>query len=116
MFFLTAAGSIIGEQTIRAAGMVLDPLRCQVRKGRETIHLTVKESRLLELLMLEAGQVVHKESILARIWGEHSACAPANVELYIHYLRKKLNSPSIKTVHGIGYSLQEDEDVPKTAP
>lgn len=116
MTFSKETTNIIGEQRIRAAGLILDPLLCEVRKGIETFHLTVKESRLLELLMLEAGQVVSKNNILARVWGENSSAVSANVELYIHYLRKKLKIRSIKTVHGIGYCLQENSDVSKTAP
>ncbi|HWR44470.1 response regulator transcription factor [Sporomusa sp.] len=99
--------------TINAAGLVLDPQRGEVVKGAETFQLTAKESLLLELLMRNYSQVVTKEHILKKVWGLSSRTALANVDLYIHYLRKKLNILGIKTLRGIGYSLQEDINVSK---
>ncbi|MDF2874084.1 MAG: mprA 2 [Sporomusa sp.] len=93
--------------SLSAAGLILDPLRGEVVKGAETFQLTVKESLLLELLMRNYRQVVTKEFILKKIWGLSSRAARANVDLYIHYLRKKLNILGIKTLRGIGYSLQD---------
>ncbi len=92
---------------LSAAGLTLDPQRGEVVKGTETFQLTVKESLLLELLMRNYRQVVTKEYILKKIWGLSTPAARANVDLYIYYLRKKLNILSIQTLRGIGYSLQD---------
>ncbi len=98
------------ENVISAAGMTLDPLRCELIKENELIHLTAKESQVLELLMHNYGHVVTKERILEKIWGYNSDIDVANVDLYVHYLRKKLKTSSIKTARGIGYYLLEEKD------
>lgn len=100
----------VGE-CVAAAGLTLDPLRGEVTKGTELFHLTVKETLLLEFLMRNAGQVMTKERLFEKVWGYASETELANVDLYIHYLRKKLNVSSIKTVRGVGYYFQEDEGV-----
>jgi len=99
------------DTTLRAAGLTLDPLKGEVSNGTEVIQLTVKETLLLELLMRHRGQVVPKELIFERVWGYDSDSELGNIDLYIHYLRKKLKVPCIKTVRGIGYYLQGDADV-----
>jgi Response regulators consisting of a CheY-like receiver domain and a winged-helix DNA-binding domain len=93
--------------TICAAGLTFDPLRGEVRKSGEVIHLTPKESLLLELLMRNIGQVVPKERIMEKVWGYNTETEIANVDLYIFYLRKKLNVENIRTVRGIGYYFQD---------
>jgi len=101
----------LAEDTLTAAGWVLNPLRNEVTANNQTIKLTVKESLLLELLMRNYGLVVSKDRILEKVWGYYTEIELANVDLYIHYLRKKLNTSLIKTVRGIGYYLQEDNNV-----
>lgn len=97
----------IGD-SISAAGLTLNPLKGKVIKGNELINLTMKESLLLEMLMRNFGQVITKERIMEKVWSYNSETNIANIDLYIHYLRKKLNSSNIKTVRGVGYFLQED--------
>lgn len=96
---------------VTAAGWVLNPLRNEVTLDDQTIKLTVKESLLLELLMRNYGLVVSKDRILEKVWGYYAEIELANVDLYIHYLRKKLNTSLIKTVRGIGYYLEEKNHV-----
>lgn len=96
---------------ITVAGLTLDPLKCEVTKGEKVIQLSVKEALLLELLMRNRGQVVTKEIIFERVWGYDSQTEFGNIDLYIHYLRKKLNLSCIKTVRGIGYFLKGEVDV-----
>lgn len=97
--------------SISAAGLTLNPLKGKVFKGNELINLTMKESLLLEMLMRNFGQVLTKERIMEKVWSYNSETNIANIDLYIHYLRKKLNSSNIKTVRGVGYFLQEDNCV-----
>jgi DNA-binding response OmpR family regulator len=99
------------ETTITAAGFTLDPFRGEVLKGTTVVQLSVKESLLLELLMRNHRHVVTKERIFEKVWGYYAEIELANVDLYIHYLRKKLNTACIKTARGIGYYLQEDDHV-----
>jgi len=99
------------EDVLTADGFVLDPQSAQVIKSNEVIQLTLKESQLLELLIRNYGRVVTKERILQKVWGFNSEIEPNAVNLYVFYLRKKLNISSLKTVRGIGYCLQGNNTV-----
>ena len=99
------------DSSLTVGELTLHPLRNEVQKGDALVLLTVKESLLLELLMRNFGQVITKELILSKVWGYSSDVDMANVDLYIHYLRKKLNTRSIRTIRGIGYCLQEETHV-----
>lgn len=100
----------LSENVLAADDLVLNPLRCQVVKGNEVIQLTLKESQLLELLIRNYGRVVTKEQIIQKVWGYFSEAEFTTVNLYIHYLRKKLNLSNLKTVWGVGYFLQKSKD------
>jgi len=99
------------EDLLSVADWVLNPLRSEVLKDNQMIKLTLKESLLLELLMRNHGIVVSKERILEKVWGYHADIELANVDLYIHYLRKKMNTSLIKTVRGVGYYLEVESHV-----
>ena len=101
-------------ETLSLGGLTFKPLHCELSSREQTVKLTMKESLLLELFMRNPGQVITKEQILDRVWGLDSDVEANNVEIYVHYLRKKLISPSLKieTVRGIGYCLKEDPHVP----
>ena len=100
----------LSENVLAVDDLVLNPLRCQVIKGSEVIQLTLKESQLLELLIRNYGQVVTKEQIIQKVWGYFSEAEFTTVNLYIHYLRKKLKLTNLKTVWGIGYYLHKAKD------
>ena len=106
--------SNIQDEQLTVAGLILKPLHCELAKGSETVKLTLKESLLLELFMRNPGQVITKEQILDRVWGLDTEVETNNVEIYVHYLRKKLNSPTVRieTVRGIGYCLKVVPNVP----
>lgn len=89
--------------------LTLNPENSQVTRNNETIQLTLKEAQLLELLMRNQGRVVTKERIIQKVWGFYSDIDQNAVNLYVFYLRKKLNLPGLKTVRGVGYSLQADD-------
>jgi len=101
----------LAEDILIAGSWSLNPLRSEVTTDTQTIKLTIKESLLLELLMRNYGLVVSKDRILEKVWGYYADIELSNVDLYIHYLRKKLNTSLIKTVRGVGYYLQEDDNV-----
>ncbi|MBP2633443.1 MAG: mprA 2 [Firmicutes bacterium] len=96
------------EGVIEAAGITLYTMHGEVINGKEKFQLTVKEAALLALLMSNKGQVITKERIMEKIWGYDSETNIANVDLYIYYLRKKLNISNIKTIRGIGYCFEEE--------
>jgi DNA-binding response OmpR family regulator len=93
----------------------LDPLNCEVIMNDQTIKLTLKESQLLELLIRNKGKVITRDQILSRVWGFDSDVDMNNIEIYIYYLRRKLNLKDtgvrIETIRGIGYSFREDNNV-----
>lgn len=103
------------KSTLVIGNLIFDSVRGQVIKNNEKIHLTVKESQLLELLVRNSGQVVTKERIMQKIWGYNSDTGMETINLYIHYLRKKLDLPDIKTVRGVGYYLQNSSVMTKAA-
>ncbi|MEN6412497.1 MAG: response regulator transcription factor [Veillonellales bacterium] len=102
---------LLVDNTLSVAGLTLNPLRSEVIKDKQAIHLTLKESLLLELLMRNSEQVITKEQIMEKVWGYSTETALTNVDLYIFYLRKKLNIPNIKTIRGVGYFFQKKADV-----
>ncbi|MDQ6422390.1 response regulator transcription factor [Paenibacillus sp. LHD-117] len=81
------------------------------------LKLSAKEFELLEFLVINRNQILTREQILDRVWGFESDTGIGIVDLYIHYLRKKLAGlgcpEMIHTVRGIGYMLKEKPHVPK---
>lgn len=101
--------NLIQNEQIQLMDTTLDLHNCTyVIKGK-SINLTKTETQLLELLMRNKNQVIPKEQILDKIWGFNNDVEIANVELYIFYLRKKIDfslaNLELKTIRGIGYSL-----------
>ena len=83
--------------------------RSVMRNGRR-IELTKTEFNLLELLAEQAGLVVTREFIYDNVWGFNFETNSKSLDVYIGYLRRKLNAPGeidpIRTVRGVGYSLE----------
>ncbi len=98
------------SKEIRAGDIVLDPVRHVVRRGDERIDLTAKEFALLAALMQRPGQVFSRSVLLDTVWGVPGEVSTSVVELYISYLRRKLDrdgEPSrIRTVRGVGYTFE----------
>lgn len=73
-------------------------------------NLTKKEASLMEMFIREPERVFTREYILDKIWGFDKEVTENNIEIYIHYLRKKLKNArrvKLKTVRGVGYTLKE---------
>jgi DNA-binding response OmpR family regulator len=94
---------------LRVADLELDPARHEVHRAERKIDLTPREFELLEYLMRHAGQVVTREQILEHVWREPVDPNAKSVDLYVHYLRNKVDrdtaSPLMRTVRGIGYMV-----------
>lgn len=95
---------------LRAGDLMLDIGRhSAVRDGRE-IELTVKEFQLLELLLRHQGKVLTRTQILDHVWQYDKDFASNVVDIYIHYLRNKVDKgfskSVIHTVRGVGYALR----------
>jgi two-component system OmpR family response regulator len=99
-----------GQETVLAVGDVtLDPGRHEVRRAGERIDLTAKEFALLATLMQRPGQVFTRSVLLDTVWGGTTGTYTNVVDLYVHYLRKKLDregeTSCVRTVHGTGYTF-----------
>jgi DNA-binding response OmpR family regulator len=90
--------------------LVLDPLRHLVLRDNQPINLTAKEFSLLATLLQRPGQVFTRSVLLDTVWGGSSDVYTNVVDLYVSYLRKKLDltgKPShIRTVRGVGYAFE----------
>jgi two-component system, OmpR family, response regulator len=90
----------------------VDPLSRKVMSGEHVVTLTPREFALLSFLMTNTTNPLSKEQILHEVWGSDFDGDPNIVEVYIGYLRKKLDladRPSIiKTVRGVGYAMSRD--------
>lgn len=75
------------------------------------IDLTPKEYAVLEYLMRNAGKVLSKQAIISHVWNFDADVLPNNVELFIMFIRRKLDkpfdTPLIHTVSGFGYKLED---------
>lgn len=95
--------------TLVAGDLVLDTAGHRCRRGTTEIELTVREFALLEFLMRNMGTVLRKREILDAVWDWAFDDESNIVEVYVGYLRRKIDVPfgraAIRTVRGIGYRL-----------
>jgi two-component system OmpR family response regulator len=95
---------------LQAGDVTLDPVRHVVRHGGETIELTAKEFALLATLLQRPGQVFTRSVLLDTVWGGSPEVYANVVDLYVSYLRKKLDRDGgvshIRTVRGVGYTFE----------
>ena len=104
---------------LTAGGLALDPSRRRVTYRGQAVELTRREYGLLEFLMRHADVVVSKAEILAGVWDAHYQGDDNIVEVYVGYLRRKLDGPrqgcyastgpggpAIETIRGVGYRLR----------
>lgn len=106
------SGSSFSDE-LRFADLVLDVRAHRARRGSRPLELTNTEWRLLEVLLRHRGQVLSRQQLLDHVWSYEQAVQPALVDVYISYLRRKLNTAGqpdlIETVRGVGYRLREDD-------
>jgi DNA-binding response OmpR family regulator len=95
------------------ADLILDETTHEVRRGERPIDLSPLEFRLLHCLMRHSGQVLSREAILNQVWSFDYAGGSNIVDVYIRYLRHKIEAPGecrlLHTVRGIGYKIAESE-------
>lgn len=101
-------------EVLRFADLTLNTGTHEVRRGNELIPLTAQEFSLLELFIRNPRQVLTRERIYERVWGYDFAGESNVIEVYIRYLRTKLEAGDrprlIHTVRGVGYALKEPVD------
>ena len=98
------------DAKLRVSDLVLDPLTRRARRGERDIALTQREFALLEYLVRNAGREVTRDQITEHVWGQDAEPSTNVVDVYINYLRKKLDAdgspPLLHTVRGVGYVLR----------
>lgn len=98
-------------EVLRHGDLSLDTQTFQVMRGGQAVQLTQREFALLEYLLRHPGRVVTKDAIIAHVWDYDADVLPNTVEVYIGYLRNKIDKPFpgseplIHTVRGFGYRL-----------
>jgi DNA-binding response OmpR family regulator len=99
-----------GRDQLKAGDLMLDVSRHSAVRGSKEIELTVKEFQLLELLLRHQGQVLSRTQILEHVWQYDRDFASNVVDIYIHYLRNKIDkgfkTQLIHTIRGVGYTLK----------
>jgi len=98
-------------QLLQVADLVVNPSGRQVKRGNRSVGLTAREYQLLILLLERKGTVVSREQILRLVWDDQQGAASNVIEVYVRYLRQKLEEGGekrlIHTVRGHGYCLSE---------
>lgn len=98
---------------ITVGDLVLDRRTISVKRGGKPIPLTPQEFKLLEYLMINKNNVLSREMILSRVWSFTTEVESRVVDVYIGYLRKKIDGGSpvnlIQSVRGFGYMLKDSQ-------
>ena len=98
---------------LRFGNTALDLDSCTLACGEKWVRLSAREFDVMRCLMQAKGRNLPKETILARVWGYDSNAVENHVEVYVGFLRKKLNSIGsnvrIEAVRRLGYHLEADE-------
>ena len=99
---------------LQVADLSMDTRTRDVKRGDRGIQLSVKEYDLLNFLMRGAGRVLERHEIMRGVWGENFFGDDNLLDVYIRYLRQKIESKSaptlIHTVRGVGFILRQDAD------
>ena len=97
---------------LTAGDLALDPAERRVTRAGTEVPLTPREFALLEFLLRNRGQAMTKTAIIENVWDAHFTGDPNIVEVYVGYLRKKIDHPygkaAIETVRGAGYRVAAD--------
>lgn len=98
------------NSTLKIDDLEVDTERVEVKRGGKSIQLTQREFMLLEYLMRNPGKVLSREMILNRVWSYTPDIESRVVDVYVGYLRKKIDEPFskklIESVRGFGYTIK----------
>jgi DNA-binding response OmpR family regulator len=108
---LTRRPKQVIDPVLKVEDLSLDTTSYEVKRFQKSIRLSKKEYALLEFLMRHKGKIVTKEQIINHVWEYDADILPNTVEVYIGYLRSKIDKPFnnkkplIKTLRGFGYKI-----------
>ena len=109
---LARRGSVPRPAVLTHGDLALDPATRACTRAGAAIDLTPRELALLAALLARPGEVVAKGDLLRRVWGDDFEGDANIVEVYVGYLRRKVDVPfdrrTIQTVRGVGYRLAPD--------
>ncbi len=101
-----------GDEVLRFADLEMNTATREVRRGERKINLTAREYELLEFMARNPRRVLSRDLLLARVWGQEFSIETKVVDVYVGYLRRKVDDPGeprlIHTVRGAGYALREE--------
>lgn len=101
------------NETLCYEDIELDRIHHELKKDGAKIKLSTKEFQLMEILMLNKENVAKRDYCISKIWGYDSDIEYNSTDVYISFLRKKLNAlksnVNIKSIRGVGYSLGKKE-------
>ncbi len=101
------------DTVLVARDIELDTITSVVRRAGTDIQLTTKEFAILEYLLRNKNRIMSKQSIMTHVWDFDADILPNNVEVFINYLRAKIDKPFdgqplIQTVRGFGYVIKDE--------
>src|SRR3954464_13894068 len=107
---LIRRGQSGGGSFLTHGPLVLDTSGRRATLAGTTLELSAREIGVLEILMLRSGRVVSKEQLAEQLYGWDEEVGANAIEVYVHRLRKKVESAgvTIRTIRGLGYLLEKD--------
>lgn len=110
---LTRRGGSGRLEELRCGPLMMDRAKHRASVNGTRLDLTPKEFQLLEFLMLHAGEVVRRTTLLEKVWDMHFDPESNVVDVHVGNLRRKLAAatptPALETVRGVGFTLREHE-------
>jgi DNA-binding response OmpR family regulator len=99
-----------GDEILRVEDLEINTSTREVRREEREIELTTREYELLEFMAQNPRRVLSRELLLSRVWDEELGLTTNVVDVYVGYLRRKVDAPGeenlIRTVRGAGYALK----------
>jgi len=100
------------DEILRVADLEINTSTREVRREEREIELTTREYELLEFMAQNPRRVLSRDLLLSRVWDGELSLTPNVVDVYVGYLRRKVDAPGeqnlIRTVRGAGYALRGD--------
>jgi DNA-binding response OmpR family regulator len=101
-----------GDEVLRMSDLEVNTATREVRRGARKVDLTVREYELLEFMVRNPRRVLPRDLLLSRVWDQEPGVETNVVDVYIAYLRKKIDVPGepklLQTLRGVGYALREE--------
>ncbi|WP_028777791.1 response regulator transcription factor [Shimazuella kribbensis] len=108
---LRRGGNVNLDGEVIYGPILLQPKNLKGFAGGQQLKLTKKEYQVLEFLVLNSEQILTREQIFDRVWGDYFDMESTVIDVYMHYLRKKLGSyhSMIQNIRGVGFMLKEKD-------